>query len=73
MSGLGLQGLHVVAGRSLFVWEMELINPPDRPDHRPPGVAWITTPDGGRSDRVSLHHARGRGLNPHRSPTAPPP
>lgn len=61
------------AGRSLFVREMELINPPDKTDRCPPGGAWITTPDGGRSERVSLHHAPGRGLNPHLSPTAPPP
>lgn len=50
-------GLHVVVGRSLVVWEMELINPPDDPDHCPPGVAWIMSLDGGRFDRVSLHHA----------------
>jgi RNA polymerase sigma-70 factor (ECF subfamily) len=36
---------------------MELINPPDDPDHCPPGVAWIMSLDGGRFDRVSLHHA----------------
>lgn len=55
-AGVRQRPLHVVAGRSLVVWEMELINPPDNPDHCPPGVAWIMTLDGGRFDRVSLHH-----------------
>ncbi|MGW5658824.1 RNA polymerase sigma factor [Streptomyces sp. NPDC003758] len=55
--GVRQRPLHVTAGRSLVVWEMELINPPDDPDHCPPGVAWIMTLDGGRFDRVSLYHA----------------
>ncbi|MFJ3672526.1 RNA polymerase sigma factor [Streptomyces sp. NPDC090106] len=56
-AGVRQRPLHVVAGRSLVVWEMELINPPDAPDHCPPGVAWIMSLDGGRFDRVSLYHA----------------
>jgi RNA polymerase sigma-70 factor (ECF subfamily) len=56
-AGVRQRPLHVVAGRSLVVWEMELINPPDDPDHCPPGVAWIMTLDGGRIGRLSLHHA----------------
>ncbi|MFD8762045.1 RNA polymerase sigma factor [Streptomyces mirabilis] len=56
-AGVRQRPLHVVAGRSLVVWEMQLINPPDDPDHCPPGVAWIMSLDGGRFDRVSLHHA----------------
>ncbi|MER7930236.1 sigma-70 family RNA polymerase sigma factor [Streptomyces sp. NPDC096057] len=55
-AGVRQRPLHVVAGRSLVVWEMELISPPDDPDHCPPGVAWIITLDAGRFDRVSLHH-----------------
>ncbi|WP_046730245.1 RNA polymerase sigma factor [Streptomyces humi] len=56
-AGVRQRPLHVVAGRSLVVWEMELINPPGDPDHCPPGVAWIISLNGGRFDRVSLHHA----------------
>ncbi|WLW58140.1 RNA polymerase sigma factor [Streptomyces sp. YU58] len=56
-AGVRQRPLHVVAGRSLVVWEMELINPPDDPDHCPPGVAWIMSLAGGRFDRVALHHA----------------
>ncbi|WP_055589121.1 RNA polymerase sigma factor [Peterkaempfera griseoplana] len=56
-AGVRQRPVHVVAGRSLLIWEMELINPWDNPDHCPPGVAWIMTLDGGRIDRLSLHHA----------------
>ncbi|GGN91343.1 DNA-directed RNA polymerase sigma-70 factor [Streptomyces albiflavescens] len=56
-AGVRQRPLHVVAGRSLVIWEMELISPPDDPDHCPPGVAWIMSLDGGRFDRVSLYHA----------------
>ncbi|MGW5652624.1 RNA polymerase sigma factor [Streptomyces humi] len=57
-AGVRQRPLHVVAGRSLVVWEMELINPPNDPDHCPPGVAWIISLNAGRFDRVSLYHAR---------------
>lgn len=63
-AGVRQRPLHVVAGRSLVVWEMELVNPPDDPDHCPPGVAWIMSLDGGRFDRVSLHHAARPGAAP---------
>lgn len=55
--GVRQRPLHVVAGRSLIIWEMQLISPRDDPDHCPPAVAWIMTLDGGRFDRVSLYHA----------------
>jgi RNA polymerase sigma-70 factor (ECF subfamily) len=55
--GVRQRPVHIVAGRSLAVWEMDLINPPDRPGHCPPGVAWILTLAGGRVERVSLVHA----------------
>lgn len=56
-AGVHQRPLHVTAGRSLVVWEMELLSPPDDPDHCPPGVAWIMTVEAGRFERVSLHHA----------------
>ncbi|MFV5998009.1 RNA polymerase sigma factor [Streptomyces sp. NPDC056231] len=56
-AGVRQRPVHIVAGRSLVVWEMELISPADDPEHCPPGVAWIMTLDGGRIDRVSLFHA----------------
>lgn len=57
-AGVRQRPAHVIAGRSLVVWEMDLVNPADDPDHCPPGVAWIMTLDGGgRVARLSLHHA----------------
>lgn len=56
-AGVRQRPLNVTAGRSLVVWEMEPVNPPDAPDHCPPGVAWIMTLKEGRFERVSLHHA----------------
>jgi len=56
-AGVRQRPVHVTAGRSLVVWEMELLNPPDDPDHCPPGVAWIMPVSGGRFERISLYHA----------------
>ncbi|WP_225847528.1 RNA polymerase sigma factor [Streptomyces sp. HPF1205] len=56
-AGVRQRPLHVTAGRSLVVWEMELLSPPDDPHHCPPGVAWIMTLEGGRVERVHLYHA----------------
>lgn len=49
---------HAVAGRSLVVWEMDMINPTDDPEHCPPAVAWLMTLDQGRVHRLRLFHAR---------------
>ncbi|MFF4346204.1 RNA polymerase sigma factor [Streptomyces sp. NPDC001530] len=57
--GVRQRPAHIVAGRSLAVWEMDIINPPDHPEHCPPAVAWILTLDEGRRvQRVQLHHSR---------------
>lgn len=50
---------HAVAGRSVVVWEMDLINPAESPDHCPPSVAWLMTLDhAGRPHRLRLLHPR---------------
>lgn len=50
---------HAVAGQSLAVWEMDIVNPPDNPDHCPPTVAWLMTHDAaGRVEHLRLHHPR---------------
>ncbi|WP_329139277.1 sigma-70 family RNA polymerase sigma factor [Streptomyces sp. NBC_01476] len=54
---------HVVAGRDLAIWEMDIINPPDAPDHCPPAVTWLMTLEQGRVHQVRLFHPR--------PPTAP--
>ncbi|MCX4979108.1 sigma-70 family RNA polymerase sigma factor [Streptomyces sp. NBC_00554] len=57
---------HAVAGRSLVIWEMDILNPADNPEHCPPEVAWLMTlDDTGRVHRLRLFHARpSRATNP---------
>ncbi|MFJ4847212.1 MULTISPECIES: RNA polymerase sigma factor [unclassified Streptomyces] len=56
IAGVRQRPVHVAAGKGLTVWEMDLINPPDDPEHCPPAVAWIMTLDGGRVERLRLFH-----------------
>ncbi|MEV7029020.1 sigma-70 family RNA polymerase sigma factor [Streptomyces sp. NPDC093272] len=50
---------HAVAGRTLAVWEMDIVNPSDAPEHCPPSVAWLLTLDeAGRVHRLRLFHPR---------------
>ncbi|MET7572375.1 sigma-70 family RNA polymerase sigma factor [Streptomyces sp. NPDC005492] len=49
--------VHAVAGRSLVVWEMDITNPDDDPEHCPPAVAWLMSlDDAGRAHRLRLVH-----------------
>ncbi|MCX5094496.1 sigma-70 family RNA polymerase sigma factor [Streptomyces sp. NBC_00365] len=58
-AGVRQRLVHAVAGRSLVVWEMALLNPADNPDHCPPSVAWVMTlDDAGRPHRLRLQHPR---------------
>ncbi|AVZ71368.1 sigma-70 family RNA polymerase sigma factor [Streptomyces lunaelactis] len=58
-AGVRQRLVHAVAGRSLVVWEMELLNPADNPGHCPPSVAWLMTlDDAGRPHRLRLLHPR---------------
>ncbi|WP_239154158.1 RNA polymerase sigma factor [Amycolatopsis sp. FDAARGOS 1241] len=56
-AGVRQRPVHVLAGRDVVVWEMDLINPADDPAHCPPGVAWLMTRDQGRVTELRLHHA----------------
>lgn len=58
-AGVRQRLVHAVAGRSLTVWEMDILNPPDNPGHCPPAVAWLMSHDAtGRVHRLRLHHPR---------------
>ncbi|MDX3771981.1 MULTISPECIES: sigma-70 family RNA polymerase sigma factor [unclassified Streptomyces] len=46
-----------VAGRDMVIWEMDLVNPPDRPGHCPPAVAWVMSMRHGRMHQLRLFHA----------------
>jgi RNA polymerase sigma factor (sigma-70 family) len=49
---------NVVASRHLTIAEIDLINPPDDPDHCPPAVVWVQELEAGRVRRCRLFHAR---------------
>lgn len=66
---LGLQGMEAdlamgvrqrlrrsIAARDLTIWEADLVNPPEAPDHCPPGVVWIMSLHEGRVSRIRLIH-----------------
>ncbi|MFB9246791.1 RNA polymerase sigma factor [Sphaerisporangium melleum] len=55
-AGVRQRPVNVAAGRSLAVWEMDIVNPADDPDHCPPSVAWIMTLSGGRVTHLRLFH-----------------
>jgi RNA polymerase sigma factor (sigma-70 family) len=47
---------HAVTGRDVTVWEMDLISPPDDPEHCPPAVIWVMTCRAGRYAKLRLYH-----------------
>ncbi|MGW1006133.1 RNA polymerase sigma factor [Streptomyces sp. NPDC002520] len=55
-AGVRQRPVEVTAGRSLAVWETDIINPPDDPRHCPPAVAWIMNLSGGRVTQLRLFH-----------------
>ncbi|MEU8379987.1 sigma-70 family RNA polymerase sigma factor [Streptosporangium sp. NPDC048865] len=57
---------HVVASRDIAIWEMDIANPAENPEHCPPAVTWLMSLDGGRVDRLRLYHPRPPGTaSPH--------
>ena len=59
-AGVRQRVFQVAASRDLAIWEAELISPPDRPDHCPPGVIWVLTRRGGLVQRLRLCHPRSK-------------
>ena len=49
---------NVVASGDLMIWEADLINPPDDPEHCPPGVVWLQHLRAGRVRQLRLFHPR---------------
>ena len=58
--GVRHQLVNVVASRDVVIWEDALLSPPEDPVHCPPSVAWVHFLDGGRVERIRLHHQRRR-------------
>ncbi|SEP52636.1 hypothetical protein [Amycolatopsis saalfeldensis] len=52
-----LGGPEPVASRDLVVWEMDLLNPPDDPEHCPPAVTGLMSLGQGRVARLRLYHS----------------
>ncbi|TDD51618.1 sigma-70 family RNA polymerase sigma factor [Kribbella antibiotica] len=47
---------NVVASRGIVIWETDLLNPPDNPDHCPPESSWLMTLKQGRVQSLRLFH-----------------
>jgi RNA polymerase sigma factor (sigma-70 family) len=51
-AGVVLRLRHATASRGLMLWETDLLNPADDPDHCPPAMAWLHTVHEGRTTRL---------------------
>ncbi|MGP4101941.1 RNA polymerase sigma factor [Nonomuraea sp. KM90] len=56
-AGVRQRFVTAVAGKDITIWEMDLVNPPDDPNHCPPAVAWLMSMKDGRCDQLRLFHA----------------
>jgi RNA polymerase sigma-70 factor (ECF subfamily) len=56
-AGVRMRLSNVVAGSEIAIWETDLINPADDPDHCPPAAVWIHQLRGDRVSRFRLLHA----------------
>jgi RNA polymerase sigma-70 factor (ECF subfamily) len=54
--GVHQRFVQAVEGRDVTIWTMDLISPPDDPEHCPPGVVWVMTRREGRFARIRLFH-----------------
>jgi hypothetical protein len=55
-AGVRQRLVRAVPSRDFVIWEMDLINPPDDPEHCPPGVAWLMRLRDGRVEQLRLFH-----------------
>ncbi|MBF9068984.1 RNA polymerase sigma factor [Streptacidiphilus fuscans] len=55
-AGVRQKPVGVAAGSSVVVWEMDMINPADAPDHCPPALAWVMSRKEGRVAELRLYH-----------------
>ena len=53
-AGIRQRLTRTIASRGITIWENELINPPDDPDHCPPAVVWLMSVRQGRIQRLNL-------------------
>ncbi|MFI6097008.1 RNA polymerase sigma factor [Lentzea sp. NPDC051213] len=55
-AGVRQRPVNTIAGRDVAIWEMDLISPPDDPEHCPPSVVWLMTIGDGQVQRLRLFH-----------------
>jgi len=55
-AGVRQRLVQAVASRDVTIWTMDLVNPPDNPEHCPPGVVWVMTRRQGRVAKIRLFH-----------------
>jgi RNA polymerase sigma-70 factor (ECF subfamily) len=55
-AGVRQRFVNAVASRQVTIWEMDLINPTDDPEHCPPAVIWVQTLHAGQVTRLRLFH-----------------
>ncbi len=53
-AGIRQRLVRTVASRDITIWENDLINPPEDPDHCPPSVVWMLSLRGGRIESLRL-------------------
>ncbi|MDP9792773.1 RNA polymerase sigma-70 factor (ECF subfamily) [Catenuloplanes nepalensis] len=58
--GAGVQARlrEATASRDLLVWETDFVNPPDDPEHCPPGMIWVHSLRDGRTQHLKMAYAR---------------
>jgi len=54
--GVHQRFVQAVASRDVTIWTMDLLSPPDDPEHCPPGVVWVMTRRAGRFAKIRLFH-----------------
>lgn len=55
-AGVRQRPVNTIAGPGVAIWEMDLINPPDDPEHCPPSVVWLMSIGDGLVQRLRLFH-----------------
>ncbi|MFI6084404.1 RNA polymerase sigma factor [Streptomyces sp. NPDC051217] len=55
-AGVRQRFVSAVTSRDIVIWEMDLVNPPDRPGHCPPAVAWLMSMKDNRMHQLRLFH-----------------
>jgi RNA polymerase sigma factor (sigma-70 family) len=55
-AGVRQRPVNTIAGPGVAIWEMDLINPPDDPEHCPPSVVWLMSIKDGLVQRLRLFH-----------------